>query len=101
MPIKQKRILKGSGLMDRKLKYLILIHGGSVQEDTKIDMIYKGFSLQKWYGITVLERKQFPGSVPCFEPWILPDEDSGKGVKDFKARNKADYGYSIFEKKNE
>lgn len=61
----------------------------------KIDAIYRHFSIQDWYGILVLDRKQIPGPSPYYEPWMLPDETSGEGVKDFKARETVECGTCI------
>lgn len=61
----------------------------------KIDAVYRDFSVQKWYGIMVLDRAQIPGPSPLFEPWMLPDKESGEGVKDFKVRDKVECGNSI------
>lgn len=61
----------------------------------KIDAIYRHFSVQDWYGILVLDRKQIPGPSPYYEPWMLPDETSGEGVKDFKARETVECGTCI------
>ena len=61
----------------------------------KIDEVYKNFSVQSWYKIMVLDRPLFQESGPFLEPWMLPDKESGEGVKDFKIREKAGCGYSI------
>ncbi len=61
----------------------------------KIDAVYRDFSVQKWYGIMVLDRAQIPGPSPLFEPWMLPDKESGEGVKDFKVRDKVECGNCI------
>ena len=61
----------------------------------KIDAIYRHFSVQDWYGILVLDRKQIPSPGPYFEPWMLPDETGGEGVKDFKARKTVECGTCI------
>ena len=60
-----------------------------------IDAIYRYFSVQDWYGILVLDRKQIPSPGPYFEPWMLPDEASGEGVKDFKVRETVECGTCI------
>ena len=61
----------------------------------RIDEVYKNFSVQSWYKIMVLDRPQFPEPSPFLEPWMLPDKESGEGVKDFRIREKAGCGYSI------
>lgn len=61
----------------------------------KIDAIYGHFSVQDWYGILVLDRKQIPGPSPYYEPWMLPDETSGTGVRDFQAREIVECGTCI------
>ena len=61
----------------------------------KIDAHYSDFSVEKWYGISIIDRKQVPGPSPFFEPWMLPDINSGEGVKDFRLRAKVECGNSI------
>ena len=39
----------------------------------KIDDGYKGFSLEQWYQIMILDRKKILGPSPMFEPWMIPD----------------------------
>lgn len=67
----------------------------SSRRQKKIEAVYRDFSLQKWYGIMVLDRQQIPGPNPFFEPWMLPDKDDSDGVKDFKVRESVECGMSI------
>ena len=61
----------------------------------KIDQIYEDFSLQNWYGIMILDRKQIPGPSPFFEPWMLPEREGDEGVMDFKLRESVNCGNCI------
>lgn len=64
----------------------------------KIDEIYKDFSVETWYGIRVLDRKKIPGPSAMFEPWMIPEENDGDGVTDFRVRKKVACGHSIVER---
>lgn len=61
----------------------------------KIDRLYNNFSIEKWYGIKIMERKQEPPPSPMFEPWMIPDKNDGAGVEDFRARTSVACGISI------
>lgn len=61
----------------------------------RIDAAYQSFSVQSWYGIMVMDRPQIPGPSPFFEPWMLPDKESGEGIQDFKVREKVECGDCI------
>lgn len=64
----------------------------------KIDGVYEDFSLESWYGLRVLDRKKIPAPSPMFEPWMMPEETDGEGVKDFRVREKVECGLSIVER---
>ena len=61
----------------------------------RIDAAYDNFSVQNWYRIKVLDIPKIQELSPYLEPWMLPDKESGEGVKDFKIREKVDCGYAI------
>lgn len=61
----------------------------------RIDLIYQNFSVRAWYGIQINDRKQIPGPSPMYEPWMLPEENDGEGIKDFKLRESVECGNSI------
>lgn len=63
-----------------------------------IDRLYQDFSIQERYGIMIMERKKIPEPSAMFEPWMLPEEHDGKGVEDFRVRNKVNCGSSIVER---
>lgn len=63
-----------------------------------IDDLYKGFSVENWYGIRIMERKKIPAPNPMFEPWMLPEEEAETGVIDFRHREKVECGSSIVER---
>ncbi len=52
----------------------------------KIDSLYANFSIEKNYGIRVMERRVLPGGPPMFEPWMLPEKENSIGIIDFRAR---------------
>ncbi len=64
----------------------------------KIDEIYKDFSVESWYGIRVLDRQKIPEPSAMFEPWMIPEENDGAGVTDFRVREKVNCGHSIIER---
>lgn len=64
----------------------------------RIDMLYRNFSVESWYGIRVLDRKKIPPPSAMFEPWMMPEEHDGDGVKDFRVREKVNCGSSIVER---
>lgn len=51
--------------------------------------------VEEWYGIRILNRKVIPDVSPFYEPWMLPEEESGEGVKDFWLREGVNYNDSI------
>lgn len=61
----------------------------------RIDALYRDFSVEKRYGITIFDRSQIPGPSPFYEPWMLPDKESGEGIKDFRLREAVECGNSI------
>jgi hypothetical protein len=61
----------------------------------KIDAQYSNFSLEKNYGIRIIERKQIPGPSPMYEPWMLRSVEDEPGVTDFKIRETVECGDSI------
>lgn len=61
----------------------------------RIDELYNDFSLEKWYGIRIIDRDRIPGASPMFEPWMIPEKTSGEGVKDFHIRDTVQCGSSI------
>lgn len=61
----------------------------------RIDSVYQNFSIENWYGIKILDRQQLPGPNPMFEPWMIPEEHDGEGIKDFKVRDSINCGQSI------
>lgn len=63
-----------------------------------IDSLYQDFNIQERYGIMIMERKQIPEPSAMFEPWMLPEEQDGKGVEDFRVRDKVNCGSSIVER---
>lgn len=64
----------------------------------KIDTVYSDFSIESWYGILILERKKIPEPSKMFEPWMMPEEEDGRGVEDFRVRKNVDCGSSIVER---
>lgn len=60
-----------------------------------IDNCYKDFSVEKYYGIHVVDRKKCPSANVMFDPWMLPDKYDGNGVKDFKVRDRVQCESSI------
>ncbi len=56
--------------------------------------IYEDFSVESWYGISVLDRQKIPESSAMFEPWMIPGENGGAGVTDFGVREKVNCGHS-------
>lgn len=61
----------------------------------KIDAAYNDFSLEKDYGIQIIERKQVPGPSGMYEPWMLASSDDEPGIADFKVREHVECGDSI------
>jgi len=57
--------------------------------------LYRDFSVEKYYGIRIMDRLQVPGMKTMFEPWMIPEELDGEGVQDFKARERVICGTSI------
>lgn len=64
----------------------------------RIDELYRDFSIESRYGILVLDRKKIPGPSRMFEPWMMPEENDGAGVEDFRVREKVECGFSIVER---
>ena len=64
----------------------------------RIDALYLDFSLEREYGIMIMERTKIPPPSPMFEPWMLPEEEGEPGVVDFKHREKVTCGSSIVER---
>jgi len=67
----------------------------SANRRRKIDYLYRDFSVEKYYGIQIMDRLQVPGMKTMFEPWMIPEELDGEGVQDFKARERVICGTSI------
>ena len=65
---------------------------------SEVAYIYDDFSLESWYGLRILDRKKIPAPSPMFEPWMIPEETDGEGVKDFRVREKVACGLSIVER---
>ena len=61
----------------------------------KIDAIYNDFSLEKNYGIKVMERIQGSRPMPMYEPWMLRSTEDEPGTIDFKLREHVDCGDCI------
>ena len=57
---------------------------------TRIDNVYRGFSLYDRYGIQIITRNCFPKAVPMFEPWMLLEQEDEPGIVDFEVRKKLD-----------
>lgn len=64
----------------------------------RIDAAYLDFSIENTYEIRIMDRKTIPGPGAMFEPWMLPDENDGGGICDFKARETVDCGMSIVDR---
>ena len=52
----------------------------------KIDAAYNDFSLEKDYGIQIIERKQVTEPSGMYEPWMLASSADEPGIADFKVR---------------
>ncbi len=63
-----------------------------------IDNSYSDFSVERYYGIHIMDRKRIPSANVMFEPWMLPDKDDGNGVRDFKVRDRVQCEASIVER---
>ena len=50
----------------------------SASRKKRIDELYSDFSLEKWYGIRIIDRDRIAGASPMFEPWMLPEKTSGE-----------------------
>lgn len=59
-----------------------------------IDEFYSNFSIEDTYNIKIFDRKGSP-PLPLFEPWMIPENNTEKGVVDFRARDKVDCGMGI------
>lgn len=58
----------------------------------RIDEIYKNFSLEKNYGISIIQRSSYPGPQAVYEPWMLRSAADEPGTIDFKLRDHIDCG---------
>ena len=56
----------------------------------KIDALYDDFSIEKHYGIKIVQRKRANRSGGIFEPWMLCETDDEPGIIDFHARPASD-----------
>lgn len=63
----------------------------------RIDRAYKDFSVERCYGIKVLDRKPIPAPRGMIEPWMLPEEANEPGTADYSIRDAVDCG-SIVER---
>lgn len=63
----------------------------------RIDEAYRDFSVERQYGIQVLDRKTIPAPRGMFEPWMMPEGPDEPGVTDFRVRGPVDCG-SIVER---
>ena len=70
----------------------------SASRRKRIDEKYQDFSIESTYGIRIMDRKCIPGPGAMYEPWMLPDKDSGDGICDFKVRDTVECGMSITER---
>lgn len=61
----------------------------------RIDSIYSGFDVEKNYEIKILDRKCIPSPNPMFEPWMIPEENDGDGITDFRVREAVNCGMGI------
>lgn len=61
----------------------------------RIDALYQDFSLEKNYGIHMIQRNQIPGPAAMYEPWMLRSVENEPGTVDFKLREKIECGDSI------
>lgn len=61
----------------------------------RIEKIYQDFSVEKWYGIRIMNREVIPGARPFFEPWMLPEDENEEGIKDFRLRESVNCSDSI------
>ena len=59
----------------------------------KINRLYRDFSVQAYYGIIILDR--LANYSKMFEPWMLPEEADGEGIKDFYVSEEVKQGFSI------
>lgn len=59
----------------------------------KINLLYHNFSVQRYYGINILDR--LANYNKMFEPWMLPEEADGEGIKDFYVSGDVKQGFSI------
>jgi hypothetical protein len=52
----------------------------------RIDAIYSDFSVERSYGISILDRRVIPGGASMFEPWMQLEYEDSPGAMDYKAR---------------
>lgn len=60
-----------------------------------INRLYNNFSIEKRYGIKIMDRGSNPSPQSMFEPWMIPEEHDGAGVEDFRVRPPVSCGSSI------
>lgn len=63
----------------------------------RIDQLYQDFDVQESYAIRIMERAKIPEPSAMFEPWMMPEEQDGRGVEDFRVRDRVHCGSSIVE----
>lgn len=84
-------------LIDGKSVTIVKYHPWKLSSGRRkrIDVLYEDFSIERNYGIHIIERKQVPGPSIMYEPWMLRSVEDEPGVVDFRLRESVECGDSI------